>query len=363
MSAVQSLNYRSLLVVGICLPAVLAAVDRVIASTMSFGEFSPEAIVLVFAFFVLQVAVVSWAVARFIDPWPLRWFLWVWTMALIDLQLIVMSGQEGHDSTRVTEALAAAMLAGQLGALLVWGILGSGLIRWRIPSLLVVLLVWWNFFGVLTRAAQWPHTARFGWDDLLFVESTVLTCLCIGVRISRFRLSLLREADSPSLQAGPGLQFSIRHVLIGTTILAVLLGLAKAGDLLTAKFVQQLSGESAFFVFSVACGTATVLLTELWAALGRGNGLMRTIVAIGLPLCIGGAITWYCVTFGRLKMFGVNAPYWMFVWYDMGYWWLGFMVLTATLLASSLLIFRTLGYRLVRQRTSETVHLLSARVS
>jgi hypothetical protein len=185
----------------------------------------------------------------------------------------------------------------------------------------------------------------------------VLACLCVTIRLSGFRLTVLTENQAQSqspANTNPALQFSIRHVFIGTTILALLLGLAKAGDLLTAKFAQRLNGDSTFFVFSVASGTAIVLLVALWAALGRGNRLVRATVAIVLPLGIGGAIAWYCVTIGRPQLFVVNSPYWMFVWYETGYWWIGFMVLTATLLASSLIIFRTLGYRLVRVQSLES---------
>ena len=48
----------------------------------------------------------------------------------------------------------------------------------------------------------------------------------------------------------------------------------------------------------------------------------------------------------RAGIRGWSYPYWQ--WCMNGYWWIGWMFLTGVLLASSLIIYRTLGYRLVR---------------
>src|SRR5262245_48239042 len=127
------MNYRNLLLVGVCLPAIIALSDRWILTSLPASNLSPVGIVALFGFFVAQVAIISWAVPRFITPWPLRWFLWIWMMSLIDLQLGALSTTESYRSRVAIEGLAAAMLSGQLGAIIVWGILGSGEFRWRLP--------------------------------------------------------------------------------------------------------------------------------------------------------------------------------------------------------------------------------------
>src|SRR4029079_15003183 len=70
----SSVNYDRMLLVGVGLPAVLAAADHSILTTISIAEIGVPSIALLFTFFAVQIWLVSWTVARFISPWPLRWF-------------------------------------------------------------------------------------------------------------------------------------------------------------------------------------------------------------------------------------------------------------------------------------------------
>src|SRR5262249_36509940 len=152
----------------------------------------------------------------------------------------------------------------------------------RVPALLLLIWVILKFYGMLMRTAQ-QLEPQLGWQDLIVIETTLLATLCFVLRRCGFVLAVLPVEGSPhwsrpeacSSEALPALQFGIRHVLIGTTILAVLLGLAKASDLLTAQFGKTLLGENAIFVAAVAVGTTMVLLIALWASLGRGHALVR----------------------------------------------------------------------------------------
>jgi cation transport ATPase len=267
-------------------------------------------------------------------------------MALVDLQLAVVTASIFSDAIR---CLATSVLAGQLGALLVWGILGSGPIIWRIPSLVILLLVAWNCYEVLVRIRQNASWTQLGWNDLLNVEAVTLAALCGMLRLRGYSLHATNPdsgSGTESSSQSTSLQFGIRDVLIWTTCLALLLGIAKAGDLLKAEFVQQNYAVGFLLVATVALSTAAVLLVAIWASLGRGRFTFRLLVLVLTALAAGTPFALYSVHVGQPMMVS-NRDYRFAHWYAIGYWWIGWMFLTATLLAASLIIFRTLGYRLV----------------
>jgi len=346
-------KYVSLLLVGVGLPGLLALVDRLLLERLSQSRSPAYEAVLAFGVYAGQLALVSWVVARFIEPWPLRWFLWVWTMALVDLQLAVMFNEP--QSTPAVHCLATGVLAAQCGALLVWGILGTGPLLWRVPSLLMLLLVASNCFAVLTRVSTGGPFYQLGWNDLLWVQATILSALCGVMRLSGFALAKTSAASSALAPADARrVQFGIRDVLVGTTGLAILLGVAKAGDLLTWRFLQSTYSAGFLFVFLAAICTAATLLVALWAALGQGRATTRFLVLVLAALALGAPIAAYCVhelAAGRARPLVLYNSR-LFHWYTTGYWWLGWMFLAGTLLAGLLVIFRELGYRLVRKARS-----------
>lgn len=342
----SAIHFRNLLLVGIGLPAILAVADQCVLQAID-SELSAVSTGVLFSFYAAQIALMSWAVGRYSTPWPLRWIIWLWTMALIDLQLGAVTASIYNQAAN---CLVTGVLSGQLGALVVWGFLGSGPFVWRIPSLVVVLGVCWNCYDLLVRINQHASWMQLGWSDLLNVEGVTLCILCASLRLCGYALRI-PEPDGDALpakpEAGRSLQFGIRDVLIGTTSLAVLLGIFKAGDLLTFRFLQQLYAGGFLLVATVAIATAANLLVAIWSALGRGRFELRVLVLVLASLAVGSPLAWYAVNIGQ-PMMRLNRDYRFAHWYGTGYWWIGWMFLTATLLAASLLIFRTLGYRLVR---------------
>src|SRR5262245_48277213 len=348
-----AINYKSLSLVGIGVPVTLTLVNQWVLAK-SVPIISVFGTGLLFAFYALQIGFVSWAVGRYITPWPLRWFIWIWIMALVDLQLAVMTASVFSHAIR---CLATSVLAGQLGALLVWGILGSGPMIWRIPSLLLLVLVAWNCYELLVRIRQNASWMQLGWNDLLNVEAVTLAALCGMLRLRCFSLQVIDlDGDGDGGEgssSSTSLQFGIRDVLIWTTCLALLLGIAKAGDLLKLEFVQQTYAVGFLLVATVAISTAAVLLVAIWASLGRGRFTLRLLVLVLTALVVGTPLALYSVHIGQPMMVS-NRDYRLAHWYAIGYWWISWMFLTATLLAASLIIFRTLGYRLVGVPRRET---------
>lgn len=145
------------------------------------------------------------------------------------------------------------------------------------------------------------------------------------------------------------LQFGIRDVMIWTTSLAVLLAIAKAADFLTTSFLRNLYAPAILLPFTIGIITAVVLIVALWSALGRGNSAIRYLVLTVLSLGLGGTVGWYCDMMARANARAMAWSYTYWQWHATGFWWIGWMFLTGTLLAASLIIYRTHGYRLVRR--------------
>jgi hypothetical protein len=345
-----SINLRHLLAVGVALPAVLAIANYLLLTSSSLSDPSAVQLCGLMGFYVLQIGFIGGAVATYIQPWPLRWFIYGWIMALVDLQLASMVSIGGQNGQGMN-CLATAILAGQLGVVIVWGILGSGHIAWRIPALLVLLQSYWNFHSLLVQINREPPGRYIvGWDGLLTTQGVLLSLLIGILRLRGYSLVQLSPEDRTTGQRGGAkgpIQFGIRDVLIWTTSLAVLLAIAKGGDLLTLRFLKQFYNPGLLLLFTTGICTALILIVALWAALGQGSIVARFSVLSVLSLGIGTGIGWYCDTVARkATITSWSYSYWH--WYWNGYWWIGWMFLTGVLLAASLIIYRTLGYRLVR---------------
>jgi hypothetical protein len=341
----SAVNYRHLLAVGVVLPVLLALANQAVLQPGILRHLQGPTVAALFCFYALQIGLVSWAAAT-VRPWPLRWAVFAWIMLLVDLQLAILTQSTYSEPTR---CLASGVIAAQLSLFVVWGVLARGAILWRLPSVLVLLAVAWNFYQALVRVGRGP-VYYFGWSDLVLMQTVLLMLLCGSLRLFGFSLDVTPDADLAEPQAGgvkARVQFGIRDVLIGTTSLAVVLALAKAADLLTLKFVRFLYDHGFLLVLTIASATAAVQLVALWAALGRGGVIARLVTLVAVSLAVGMPIGWYCDSAFR-RTIAWNGPWWLYQWYQTGYWWIGWMFLTASLLAAALVIYRRLGYRLVR---------------
>ena len=114
---------------------------------------------------------------------------------------------------------------------------------------------------------------------------------------------------------------------------------------------------SLYFQGTVALLSAMVILFALWAALGQGHWVLRYSLLVVVLLLVGGVMG-ALSTYGEslLNLLGTrsgtdlsqNFGYDLYHWYEVGWWWIAWMFLSGGLLTASLMIFRTVGYRLVR---------------
>jgi hypothetical protein len=355
----------SLLLVGMVVPVVCSAVDHVLLSQMTSGVASGGTIVLTLAVFVFQIGLFGVLCGRWIAEPLLRWIIYLWCWVLVDLQIITASALAGPSYYwgNANRLLPSSLFNAQLGLVTIWAVLGTT--RWylRWPAALILAML-----CALPMLDLHYHGSDL--SGFLFMQVVALAGICGVLRWQRFRLIVpsaepMAGATSGSLRP---LQFGVRHVLIWTTSLAVVLGLARALNLLSPGFIADLLGQRWLVNITAGGLIAIVLVVALWSALGEGHGRLVALLTIA-PLAglLVSASEWYYVqhvSYYQWRGFrGIPPPvsslaFWA-GWWENEWWLVAWTCLAGGLLFAALLIYRTLGYRLTRtargnQKTAET---------
>ena len=229
----------------------------------------------------------------------------------------------------------------QLGLLAVWAGLGRGSWILRLAAVGVLASAVISIpiiFG--SRISGWTSVFELLVTDLLAILVIMVPIvLCLGVvRRRRWKLVLLSPGLPPS---GKDLRFSLRHLLALTALAA---GVLSAGYYARplGRFEQHaLVSPAGVSPWSFLVVPAVLVLSfmaapllAVWACLGVGRPGLRLFVA-GF-FCLGlGSLPGYC--FG-----GDVADYALLA---------GGTLLQLAIIAGSLLVFREVGYRLVRHPT------------
>jgi hypothetical protein len=238
-------------------------------------------------------------------------------------------------------ATCVGISSGQIGALAVWTILGSST-WWRRLAFFSLAFVPVILFGKagLVMIWGWPGDP---WRIIVFVQ-TVGTCvLAAALQVSGHRIELV---PSEAAEGGPGpIQFSIRHLLIATTAVAIIVPIAQ--KMLGAYLSQSLSGRQSWHASADGVVLAAVSLAALWAALGAGRWWIKVLTFAMLTLAAGASLHWL----ERTVLYPVPwSPTWKQSLTDAGWWWVAWTSLAGSFLAGMLLVLRATGYRLVRRR-------------
>ncbi len=342
-----------LFLIAAVLPAVIAGVNYALWDRIAHKQGTTLETCVQFGWAVMQVGLGGYAVGRGIGyPW-LRWVVLGWNLLLINGLAALLSLEPSFGRRPEHSMPSAALIAGQMGLCVVWGAFGDT--RWvlRWPAIIVAgaaLYCLWIGFG-----NSGPQQM---WTELLVLQVLTLGALCGILRWLGFRLlPQSAEGQQPAPRDGQRpLQFGIKHVLLWTTALAIVLGLAKAMDLLTWRTAQEIVRGGIFWKVVVATSSAVGTVVALWVALGRGHWALRYPVGLAFVLFNGGVLS----AWSRANAASINRVIilgWMRVsqsqlellrWYEIGWWWLAWMFLSGGLLAATLIILRTRGYRLVR---------------
>jgi len=212
-----------------------------------------------------------------------------------------------------------ALVFAEAGLLGIWSGLSTTRFAWRFPAVVAVAVYLWAVFVVAVQPG----------DRLTVYAVIVLTAVPILVVLSclrhgRRRLRLAHLANR--FPASEGFQFSIRHLLLVTTFVAVVLGIGRG--------VRTISITQSNMV-AVATFPPCFIMVELatlWAALGLGRPLPRLAVVVPTAFVVGAIPGFYLPGSGILELII----------------WPVVVGLQAIITACSLLVFRSCGWRLVR---------------
>jgi hypothetical protein len=283
----------------------------------------------------LSTAVLSWCTGRYLTPAWLRWLLFAWCIALLDV-LTVAACMTG----KVADQFGYVLVSAQVSLLILWAVLGSGSWQLRLPAaaaLAALVVMFANSF------ARTSYITERSWNLMMLIAAAIIALLCGGLRYFGF---VLQEASLDNLDASqPGkrrtYQFGMKHMLIWFTV---------SGPLLLVVRGIDFGGRGIFPAALLAVSIATVNLIAIWAVLGAGYRLVRFASLLAIPLLIALGMSYYSA---HVK---TTAPQ---PWYDnygtlawvigeMEDHWIAWLWLDAALLAALLLFLRASGYRLAR---------------
>ncbi len=226
----------------------------------------------------------------------------------------VVSGFLSEDEPAVSSAIFLGIISCQTCLLGMWT--GLGRTHWVV-----------RLSGLAVGSTYLAVELGLGVDalDVEFLVLAILPCVLVALvtwLVRLFRGTLQRvEVDQTNLKEG--LQFSIRHLMLLTFVVACL---TTVGKLLTPNWNDI--GFMALVVVVALC-YASVALTSIWAILGTGRPFVRSMFVVVIAI-VSGLIAEYVFDHGEKMPF-----------------WLSTTCLQAVLLVSSLAVIRRVGYRFV----------------
>ena len=337
--------------IAVLVPLLIAASHQwVLQWFFQTGYRAPWQITVCYGLFVLQVGIAGAIAGRFI-PGMLSWVMFGWTLLVIDLLTFCMAVSQRGGWQDTGKMLACALVSGQIGAVIVWGVLGEQ--RWTIRIALAGTLAILMLLGWGTVLAY--SSFSIAWFPLLIMQSLLL----LGVTVfMRWRGRSLRCIIRPSFSAGEydnksAWQFNLKDVFLMTTALAISLAAFRV-----AATLQNTSSSPFFlrtyFVEFVLVGLLTwVMISALWAVFGERRWTVRLFGFIGTTSIVGTLIGIGCEQTERLLIgpTGVGVVWWSeIMWFTrLTWWWFPWVTLASGFLAATLWIFRERGYRLVHR--------------
>jgi hypothetical protein len=221
-----------------------------------------------------------------------------------------------------------ALLFAEAGLVGFWGGLSAVRLVFRLFAVLLATLYLWAVFVLAMRDGEIYSVL------LVFALTVVpIVVVLVALRNNRRRLRLVDLASAAP--ASEGFQFSIRHLLIATAIVAVVLGIGRA--------IRTISNTKSDMV-AVATFPPCFIMVELatlWAALGLGRPAPRFAVVVPTAFVVGAIPAFYLP--------GPTArESWQF------FIWPIIVAIQSIITAVSLLVVRSCGWRLVRGEKGPT---------
>lgn len=334
------LSARKLILVIVVLPSIIVLIDH---WAMDQGSY-----VFVMSFFypfvVIQVAILGWCVGRYVELSLLRWVVFCWTIALVDLQAYTAMHSYGDTGM----VLGFALFASQVGMLVLWLILGPPPWTSRLSAAVVALAVILAFLSTIDR---WSTRS---WPTIMLLHCAIVVVVCLFLSRCGFRLkkTQLNSQLSHSNKAEQTFQFSVQDLLLWTTLLAPLVLIAKGLDVVL--FSHLTMGDIYPLVF-LAIFLALTSILSIWVSLGTGSTVIRILVVLAGSLLMGLALhyqahSWHTQLSVAGSWWGRGLSNLRYTFIELRDLWVYLIQMELWLLAAMLLFLRASDYQLLRTK-------------
>jgi hypothetical protein len=226
----------------------------------------------------------------------------------------IVSAFLSADQPAPTSAVLIAIVFCQASLLGMWGGLGST--NWLVRCLGVTAGIMYLYVELGLGISEL--------DFAVFCLVAIATCLVGAITwLVRLFKAVLKKGVAAESETREGLQFTIRHLMLLTLLIACLMTVGK----LLAPLVQGSHLTAQIAVLGVCY--AAVALASIWAILGLGRPVIRSIFVVLISLGAGAAGGYVIESSGSIGF------------------WIATTVLQAILLVGSLCVVRGAGYRLL----------------
>lgn len=306
---------------------------------------------LAFGLFVTQTMVLSTIVGLSARKHLIWWMFFIWSLGLVNLQLILIQLEAGEGyqfSSFAFSAFVYAFFAAQIGLVIFWAICGAyPRARIRLPIATTMLLIACHPFWLLDRGT---HYSIEPWLGLLtfFIVAAGLT---FGIlRYLRFGLGYSVKWEGGEADKDGKGQFGIKHLFIWTTVVAVLFGI---GGFVSWQAIFDGIFRRGFVINMGRTLLITVsLVAVVWSVMGETKWIGVRILILGLFLTVV-ALALYGLDYQSVK---ANQSSLAIGWqwgrkvsiaenFQMIKVWMIWTMLNGMFLASLLLVFRVAGFR------------------
>jgi hypothetical protein len=228
-------------------------------------------------------------------------------------------------------AVLASLVFSQAGLLGLWAAFGKSCAWIRLPCTVVGLMGLSTAIPFAERKDQWlndfeSHYLITG----LVVGVPALLVFCVLRILQRSRG--LRLVRSPPLHAScEGTQFSIKHLMASTAIVAAIISIRMG---LESLWYNGQGVDKAIIVAVVVPCLLLVELATFWAALGSARSFPRLMIVLPSGFLVGIVPPFYFLRGMDWREYAL---------------WSGITGLQALLTAATLLVFRSCGWRLCKE--------------
>ena len=289
--------------------------------------------IFVFAVYIVQTACLG-AFVGFQSKHSMAWWFFLgWMLVLINIHLNMVRFNSSSMTADIN-ALVFAFFCAQIGLVIFWGVLGSE--DWQIRLTLSSVLL------TIATYPLWTSLITERWHGILvgYIVASFITCFVL--RRMRFRLG--RNETTTEDGADKRGQFTVRHLFIWTTVVALLFGIGRFVPW-TDVFDELVGRSTGSRAITITVSTAATL----WAIMGNKRLMWVRLIGLVFILAGIGYVLYYIDTSVRWRIVG-----WSKTKAEQMVTWMSWSLLNGMFLAGLLLAFRVTGVQLTRsERTSK----------